>query len=118
MIDAGKVLTIALTVHDADGWSMAARLWSLRLSPEKRMAHALAALASCEDDDIKHVSGAALGGAGAPNMALFSHMDEASFWADMASVEELKAYSVACYLRLSARDRVAFHDWTDKKVAA
>ena len=118
MIDAGRVLTMALTVHDADGWCMASRLWSLRQPPEKRMAHALAALVACEGGDIRHVCTAALGGAGTPIAPFLSYMDEASFWADMATPDELKAYSVACYLRLSARDRMAFHDWTDRRAAA
>ena len=97
---------------------MASRLWSLRLPSEQRMAHALAALASCEDEEIGPICSAALGGAGAPIAAFKSHMDEASFWADMASTDELKAYSVACYLRLSDRDRMAFHGWADGRAAA
>ena len=118
MIDAGEVLTMALTADDADGWRMASRLWSLRLSSEQRMAHALAALASCEEEDIWTICGAAQGGAAAPIAAFNSYMDEASFWADMASPNELKAYSVACYLRLSDRDRIAFNNWVDRRVAA
>ena len=118
MIDAGEVLTMALAAHDAEGWRMASLLWSLRLPPEKRIAHSLATLAACESHDIRHVCNAAFGGAGAPNAPFLSYMDEASFWADMATPDELKAYSVACYLRLSACDRLAFHDWTDRRAAA
>lgn len=35
-------------------------------------------------------------------------MVEASFWADMASRAELKAYALACYCRMPQEDRRAF----------
>ena len=38
-------------------------------------------------------------------------MSEASFWADMASRTELKAYALACYRRMPPEDRIAFIDF-------
>ena len=44
-------------------------------------------------------------------------MSEASFWADMASRAELKAYALACWQRMPAEDRVAFIDYLAKGAA-
>ncbi|MFC0812567.1 hypothetical protein ACFHYO_10650 [Paracoccus panacisoli] len=38
-------------------------------------------------------------------------MEEAGFWADMASRAELKAYALACYRRMPPQDRIAFIDF-------
>lgn len=38
-------------------------------------------------------------------------MEEAQFWADLASRRELKAYALACYRRMDPADRVAFIDY-------
>lgn len=44
-------------------------------------------------------------------------MSEASFWADMASRAELKAYALACWQRMPTEDRVAFIDHLAKGAA-
>jgi hypothetical protein len=118
MMSAGDVLALALTTHDALGWHMASRLWAVRLQAEKRMAHACAALSACEPEDALAICADLKAEAGAPIAPFQSVMDEASFWADLASADELKAYSVACYLRFSKRDRAAFHVWLEGRVAA
>ena len=45
---------------------------------------------------------------GMPIAPLFSVMDEASFWADMATTQEKKAYALACNTRLRPADQSAF----------
>ncbi|MFC3169863.1 hypothetical protein [Paracoccus fontiphilus] len=55
---------------------------------------------------------------GAPIPAFGSIMAEAAFWADMASTAELKAYSVACYNRMSRTDQVAFLSYVQRGAAA
>lgn len=118
MSNPGEILLAALTAHNACGWRWAADQWSASIHPEKRMAHALAALAACEADDVATIADEALAGAGSPLPHYLSEIDEASFWADMASVNELKAYAVACHLRLSPIDRRAFFDWAERRAAA
>jgi hypothetical protein len=54
---------------------------------------------------------------GQPITAFASIMSEASFWADMASTAELKAYALACYNRMSAADRSAFLGYVKKGAA-
>ncbi|CAM3553478.1 hypothetical protein PANO111632_21195 [Paracoccus nototheniae] len=46
--------------------------------------------------------------AGMPMVPFGGVMDQAAFWADIASRTELKAYCLACYTRLSPRDQRAF----------
>ena len=46
--------------------------------------------------------------AGMPMVPFGGVMDQAAFWADMASRSERKAYCLACYTRLSPRDQRAF----------
>ena len=55
---------------------------------------------------------------GAPIPAFGSIMAEAAFWADMASTAELKAYSVACYSRMSLTDQAAFLSYVQRGAAA
>lgn len=45
-------------------------------------------------------------------------MDEASFWADMASRAERKAYMLACFERLSVRDQSGFLAYAQRRSAA
>ena len=43
-----------------------------------------------------------------PYYPLMGGMAEAGFWADMATVSELKCFALACYTRLPAKDQAAF----------
>ncbi|MCB1471219.1 MAG: hypothetical protein KDK08_29545 [Rhizobiaceae bacterium] len=56
--------------------------------------------------------------AGPPIPPLISHMDEAAFWADMASRNELKAYLWACWSHLNAADQAAFLEFVQGRAAA
>jgi hypothetical protein len=65
------------------------------------------AIADCHPQDACTLMEAALEDlrAGWPKAPLFRVMDEAAFWADLASRNELKAYALAC---LSTKDRAGF----------
>lgn len=52
---------------------------------------------------------------GMPIAPLFSVMDEAGFWADFATVNELKAYALACFTRLPVEERIAFLTYVGRK---
>lgn len=68
------------------------------------------AIADCHPEDAAILMEAALErmAVGAPIAPLLSAMDEAAFWADLASRSEHKAYALACFRRLSSADRAAF----------
>ena len=68
------------------------------------------AIAECDPADACEIKGAALEywSAGMPVAPLFSHMDQATFWASSATRPERKAYALATFLSLSASDRAGF----------
>ena len=68
------------------------------------------AIAECHPQDACILMEAAIDDlrAGMPNAPFLSLMNEASFWADMATRNEHKAYALACYSRMPARDQAAF----------
>lgn len=86
------------------------------ITGEEYRARALAArrlclaIADCHPLDACHIMAAALGdlSAGMPDAPLFSFMDAASHWADLASEAELKSYLLACWSRLSPQAQGAF----------
>lgn len=55
---------------------------------------------------------------GFPIVAFDSLMAEAAFWADRASPSERKAYTLACFNRMPARDQAAFLDYVQGRSAA
>jgi hypothetical protein len=56
--------------------------------------------------------------AGSPLPAFGSIMAEASDWADWASPAERKAYALACFNRMPARDQSAFLEYVQGRRAA
>ena len=103
-----RMLGYALTLQDYDAWEGASAVWQARLTETERAALAWAALRSLDEDHAREVAYTVIQGAGAPLPPFISPMDEASFWADIASESELKAYALACFNRLSKRDQRAF----------
>jgi len=89
------------------------------LSRADRATLAFAALKSLDHDDaILTVEAALQDGAGPPIAPFYSHMDEAAYWADIASEEELKAYALASFIRLSPRDKSGFLDYVQGRAVA
>lgn len=105
---AARVIGYALTLDSSTGWTQASAILAARLSRIERGSLAYAALASLEPIEAELVARVALRSAGMPGAAFLGEMDEAAFWADLATVQERKAYALACYTRLSNRDRAAF----------
>jgi len=68
------------------------------------------AIANCDPEDACALMEAALDDlrAGMPIAPFGGIMDQARFWADMATRNERKAYAIACFDRLSAADQSAF----------
>ena len=88
-----------------------------------RAAHATTlcyAISNCDPRDACHIMAAALDdlSAGMPGAPLFSFMDAANWWADLASEPELKAYLLACWTRLSPKAQTAFLRYIERGAAA
>ena len=71
------------------------------------------AIAACEPEDATFILSGVLAelSAGAPPPALMGVMDEARTWADWASPIEIKAYALACFLRMPAKVQAEFLTW-------
>ncbi len=90
-----------------------------RLTVQERAALAFMALRSLDPEIACVTADTALhSGVGAPLAPLFSFMDEAAFWADMAEPEELEAYCLACFDRMATRRQAAFLDYVNGRTAA
>ena len=91
--------------------------YRLRLEHARTLAFAIG---QCDPRDACHIMAAALDdlSAGMPGAPLFSFMDHASFWADLASEPELKAYLLACWTRLSPKAQTSFLSYVQRGAAA
>lgn len=105
---AARVIGYALTLDTSSGWTAAGAILSARLTRQERGSLAFAALWSMDAPDAELVARVALRGSGMPGATFLGVMDEAASWADLATVQERKAYALACYTRMSKRDRAAF----------
>ncbi len=105
---AARVIGYALTLDTSPGWTQASAILAARLSRSERGSLAYAALASLEPIEAELVARIATRGAGMPCAPFLGVMDEASFWAELATVQERKAYALACFTQLSPQDRAAF----------
>jgi hypothetical protein len=116
---AAHVLVCALTLGDHDAWFSASAIWMARLSAPERAALAFMALkAMTPDDALLTAESALMRGAGPPIAPLFGFMDEAAHWADMAELDELKAYALASFNRMPAPDQAAFLNFVHGEAAA
>lgn len=115
---AAKLLGYALVLGDFDGWEAASAIWQARLSAAERAALAWAALRSLDEDDAREVTATVIQDAGSPLPPFFSPMDEAAFWADIASPAELDAYALACVRNMAPDRRAAFLDYVQGRQAA
>ena len=82
---------------------------SFRMRAESATSLCLS-IGNCHPSDACEIMVAALAdlSAGMPIAPLYSPMEAAAFWADLATRAELKAYALACFTRLSKADQAAF----------
>lgn len=112
-----RALRYALALRDAKSWH-GLTIVLMRLSPEDIACIALAALRALAEDTAYGVAEIALRhGAGMPATPLFSHMDEAAYWADMAEPEELEAYCLAAFRAMGPRRQRDFLDFVGRAAA-
>lgn len=104
------------TPDDLYGLSVVLRA---RLTPRQRASLAFASLQSLDHDLAYQTAEAAMGrDAGSPIAPLFNHMDEAAFWADMATPDELDAYALASFNRMAPQRQAAFLGFIRRRAAA
>lgn len=86
---------------------------------EIRLAHAETlcfVIAQCDPRDACEIMNAALEdlSAGQPRAPLFNYADQANWWAGLACEAELKSYMLACWSRLTSKDKAAFLDFVSE----
>jgi hypothetical protein len=108
-----RTLGYALTLDTPEGWAGLTFVLKARLSVTERARLASA----CIDALAPELAEAASGGAGMPGAPLFTHLDEAGLWSDLATREELKAYCLASFERLSPADQSAFLAHVQRRAA-
>ncbi|MCF3595465.1 hypothetical protein LZG00_15845 [Rhodobacteraceae bacterium LMO-12] len=112
-------LGYVLTLGTQHAWWGFVQILCELLTPQERASLAFMALKSLDHEDAVLTAETALAeGAGQPIAPLYSDMDEAAFWADMASEGELKAYALASFTRLSQGNQAAFLDYVQGRAAA
>ena len=77
------------------------------LQPENAQAVAEAALSGAMPSAVRQ-----------PIAPLFNHMNEAAFWADMATPDEREAYCLASFKAMSYERQAAFLDFVQGRRAA
>lgn len=113
-----RTVGYALTLGSSDAWVRASQVIHGRLAVDERAALAWASLITLEPDDAALIAQAAVGCAGQPIAPLFDALDEAAFWADMASREELEAYCLASFNAMQPARQTAFRDYVQGGQAA
>lgn len=104
-----RILGYTLTLGDADAWTGFTSLASARMTNEERAALALASLLSLDSSEqVEAVAETALSHAGSPLPPFLSPMDDARWWASLASLNERKAYALAAYEALPLKEQMAF----------
>ncbi len=113
------MLGYVLTLGTQDAWFGLVPVLVARLTVAERVSLAFMALKALDADDATLTAKAALDrGAGMPIVPLFSHMDGATHWADMAEPDELDAYVLASFNRMAPPRQAAFLDYVQGRAAA
>ncbi len=118
-----RSLGYCLLLDDLDAWLGFAVILRARLSATERAALAYVALSALPPQQAQAVCEAAQGcampsAAGQPIAPLFNHMDEAAFWADMATPDEREAYCLASFKAMPYERQAAFLDFVQGRQAA
>lgn len=103
-----KMLGYTLLLGDPEAYGRLSTIARHRLTLSERAGLAVAFLGSLPDDFALQAASAVVCGAGDPLPPFLGGMEDARHWASLATVDELKAYGLACYEALSSRDQAAF----------
>lgn len=101
-----------------ENWHGLSVVLTSRLEPEERALLGWSVLRSMTPEQAAHVLNAALPHrAGQPIAAFEDSVDEAAFWADLASQEELEAYCLASFQAMSAARQRDFLQFATRRAA-
>jgi hypothetical protein len=103
-----RMLGYCLTLGTTDAWFALSAVAEARMTLKERAGLAFASLKSLDPEIREQTAAAALGAAGSPMPAFLGGMEDARFWASLASNSELKAYALAAFEALPAQDQNAF----------
>lgn len=120
--DISRVLgyiEFALKQNDTDAWCLVFSVFANSLTEEQRAGLAFVSLRSAKKKTAQKIAKIVVGEMVGPPMApLFSHMDEAAFWADLAEPEAIEVYCLTCYQNMPLPRQAAFLAFVQDRVAA
>lgn len=118
---AAKVIGLAAWLDDPDTWVTATSVIEMRLTVPQRKALVYAVLLTLDDDAFDDVMVSFYGCQvedSTPIAPLFTHIDEAALWADMAEPEALEAYCLASFNAMPRPRQAAFLDHVQGRAVA
>lgn len=115
---ASKALGIALTLSTVDGWQGFGEIIEASLTETECATLAFIALRTLSDEALCAVARGLPKGAGSPIAPLYCHMDQAAFWADLATPSELDAYCLASFQGMAPARQQEFLSYVSERKAA
>lgn len=103
-----RMLGYCLTLGEPRAWHGFSTVAYVRLTPAERACLSFASLQSLPEDQAIETAAAVFEGAGYPLRPFLGGMEDARWWASLASVNELKAYALAAFEALPPKERAAF----------
>ena len=112
-------LNDAVKLFDTEALWKAAAVLNHKFSAEKRKYLTLCTMLSSEPDELVELTDVALKGLtfGMPLPPFNSPKQEAEWWSKRATLCELEAYAVHCFLRFSKARRQDFVDYATKVIS-
>ena len=103
-----RMLGYCLMADAPSTWAAFSVVAAARLSASERAILAFSALRSLQPAHAETAAAAALRAGGAPLPAFLGGLSDARFWASYATPQELRAYALAAYEAMGAKDQAAF----------
>lgn len=104
--DAARQIAWALAQNTGGDWLACGAALRLLLNAQEAFGLAMAALGAVEERDMTTLLDEALPEyAGQPMAPWIDVRDDATWWASMATERELRAYAMACLLRIPEAER-------------
>jgi len=117
---ASRAIGYAAWLDHPDHWAGLPVVFKARLTERQCAGLAYATLCALDDETAALTFGHACelaAPAGQPIAPLFNHMDEAAFWADLATPAELDAYALASFNAMHPSRKAAFLDFVQERKA-
>ncbi|MEM7472921.1 MAG: hypothetical protein AAF340_16355 [Pseudomonadota bacterium] len=115
---AARMLGYVLTLDEVNAWWGFSAVLEAHLTTQERAAIALMSLKALPADDGLAIARAAFPAQHIPDPPLLGCLDQAAFWADYATVEELDAYCLSSFNAMTGTRQAAFLDFVQRREAA